>query len=56
MYSVLEKDTIALEIVPYIPKTNRGFVPAVPLAEIINAILQAQDRCSVVSIACKSPF
>ncbi|SFW36520.1 Transposase [Sinomicrobium oceani] len=39
MYSVLDKDTIALEIVPYIPKTNRGFAPTVPLVEIVNAIL-----------------
>ncbi|WP_373275027.1 transposase [Parapedobacter tibetensis] len=39
MYFVLDKDTIEMEIVPYIPKTNLGFAPTVPLAEIINAIL-----------------
>lgn len=39
MYIVLDKDTIEMEIVPYIPKTKRGFAPGVPLSEIINAIL-----------------
>ena len=39
MYSVLDKDTIELEIVPYIPKASRGFAVTVPLSEIINAIL-----------------
>lgn len=39
MYTVLDKDTIEMEIVPLIPKTKRGFPPTVPLAEIINAIL-----------------
>lgn len=39
MYTVLDKDTIAMEIVPLIPKTKRGFPPTVPLVEIINAIL-----------------
>jgi transposase len=39
MYSVLDKDMIEMEIVPYIPRTKRGFPPTVPLAEIVNAIL-----------------
>ncbi|GLB53688.1 DDE transposase [Neptunitalea chrysea] len=39
MYSVLDKDTIELEIVAYIPKSRRGFAVTVPLSEIINAIL-----------------
>lgn len=39
MYTVLDKDTIEMQIVPLIPKTKRGFPPTVPLAEIINAIL-----------------
>ena len=39
MYTVLDKDTIEMEIVPLIPKTKRGFPPTVPLVEIINAIL-----------------
>lgn len=39
MYTVLDKDTIEMEIVPLIPKQKRGFPPTVPLAEIINAIL-----------------
>ncbi len=39
MYSVLDKDMIEMEIVPFIPKTKRGFAPTVPLAEIVNAIL-----------------
>ncbi|MGC1515841.1 MAG: IS5/IS1182 family transposase, partial [Maribacter sp.] len=39
MYSVLDKDMIEMEIVPYIPKTKRGFAPTVPVAEIVNAIL-----------------
>lgn len=39
MYTVLDKDTIEMEIVPLIPKTQRGFPPTVPLVEIINAIL-----------------
>lgn len=39
MYTVLDKYTIEMEIVPLIPKTKRGFPPTVPLVEIINAIL-----------------
>lgn len=39
MYTVLDKDTIEMEIVPLIPKTKRGFPPTVPMVEIINAIL-----------------
>ena len=39
MYTVLDKDTIEMEIVPFIPKTKRGFPPTVPLVELINAIL-----------------
>ena len=39
MYTVLDKDTIEMEIVPLLPKTQRGFPPTVPLVEIINAIL-----------------
>jgi len=39
MYTVLDKDTIEMEIVAYLPKTKRGFSPTVPLVEIVNAIL-----------------
>ncbi|HLW31558.1 MAG TPA: IS5 family transposase [Aequorivita sp.] len=39
MYSVLDKDTIEMEIVPYLPMPRRGFPPTVPLVEIVNAIL-----------------
>ena len=39
MYNVLDKDTIEMEIVPYIPHPKRGFPPTVPMAEIINALL-----------------
>lgn len=39
MYQVLSKDMIELEIIPYLPKTKRGFKPKVPLYEIVNAIL-----------------
>ena len=39
MYQVLDKDMIELEIVPYLPKTKRGFKPKAPLHEIVNAIL-----------------
>lgn len=39
MYTVLDKDTIEMEIVPLIPKAKRGFPPTVPLVEIVNAIL-----------------
>ena len=39
MYSVLDKDMIEMEIVPFIPKTKRGFPPTVPVGEIVNAIL-----------------
>lgn len=39
MYSVLDKYTIEMEIVPYIPAAKRGFPPTAPTVEIINAIL-----------------
>lgn len=39
MYQVLDKDMIELEIVPYLPKTKRGFKPKAPLHEIVNAVL-----------------
>ena len=39
MYTVLDKYTIEMEIVPLLPKTKRGFPPTVPLVEIVNAIL-----------------
>ena len=39
MYKVLDKDTIEMEIVPYIPLPKRGFAPTAPLCEIVNAIL-----------------
>ncbi len=28
---------------PFIPKTKRGFVPTVSVAEIVNAILKAEN-------------
>ena len=39
MYTVLDKDTIEMEIIPHIPLPKRGFAPTVPLVEIVNAIL-----------------
>lgn len=39
MCIVLAKDMIEFEIVPYIPKTKRVFLPSVPLVEIINTTL-----------------
>lgn len=39
MYSILDKDTIEMEIVAHLPKTKRGFPPTVPLVEIVNAVL-----------------
>lgn len=39
MYTVLDKDTIEMEIIPHIPLPKRGFPPTVPLVEIVNAIL-----------------
>jgi len=39
LYKVLSKDTIELEIVPYIPVGKRGFKSKVPICEIINFIL-----------------
>lgn len=39
MYSVLDKDMIEKEIIPFIPKPKRGFAPTAPLVEIVNAIL-----------------
>jgi len=39
MYSVLDKDIIKREIVPYLPLAKRGFQATVPLEEIVNAVL-----------------
>jgi len=39
MYTVLDKNTIEMEIIPHIPLAKRGFQPTVPLVEIVNAIL-----------------
>lgn len=39
MYKVLSKDTIEMEIVPYLPTPKRGFKTGVPLYEIVNCIL-----------------
>lgn len=39
MYKILDKDSIELSIVPYLPTQKRGFKPTVPLYEIVNAIL-----------------
>ena len=50
MYTLLDKDTIEMEIVPPIPKTKRGFPPTVPLVEIVNVILyKLKSRCSMES-------
>ena len=38
MYSVLHKDIIKSEIVPYLPLAKRGFQATVPLEEIVNAV------------------
>ncbi len=39
LYQVLSKDTIELEIVPYIPIGKRGFKSKAPVCEVINSIL-----------------
>ena len=39
MYSVLDKDMIEMEIVPFILKTKRSSASTAPLVEIVNAIL-----------------
>lgn len=39
MYSVLDKDIIKREIVPYLPLAKRGFQTTVPLEEIVNVVL-----------------
>ena len=39
MYSVLDKDIIKREVVPYLPLAKRGFQTTVPLEEIVNAVL-----------------
>ncbi|WP_438064837.1 hypothetical protein [Flavobacterium sp. TSSA_36] len=39
MYSVLDKDKIKSEIVPYLPLAKRDFLETVPLEEIINWVL-----------------
>lgn len=39
MHGVLDKDIIEMEIIPFIPRTKRGFPSTVPLVEIVNAIL-----------------
>ncbi len=38
MYLILDKDTVEMKIVRYIPTTGRVFPPAVPVSEIINTI------------------
>ena len=38
MYSVLDKDIIKSEIVPYLPLAKRGFQVTVPLEDVINGI------------------
>ena len=30
MYTVLDKDTIEMEIIPHLPSSQRGFAPRVP--------------------------
>ncbi len=39
MYQILSKDMIELEIVPYLPKSKRGFKLKTQLYEIVNAII-----------------
>ncbi len=39
MHSILDKDMIEMEIVPFIPKTKRCFTPNVSISEIVSAIL-----------------
>lgn len=39
MYTVLSKDTIEEDIIPYLPTAQRGFSPTVSLVEIVNSIL-----------------
>jgi len=45
MYSVLDKDIIKNEIVPYLPLAKRGFQVTVPLEEIVNAVLYKLRTC-----------
>lgn len=45
MYTVLDKDMIELEMVPYLPIRKRGFSPTVPLVVIVNAILYKLKTC-----------
>ncbi|MBW8245201.1 MAG: hypothetical protein VX772_06770 [Bacteroidota bacterium] len=39
MHKVLDKDTIEMEIVPYILLSQLGFPSIAPISEIMNAIL-----------------
>lgn len=50
MYQVLRKDTVELEIVPYLPETKRGFEPKRYLYKIVNAVLyklKTRVRCEI---------
>ena len=38
MYEVLDKDTIILEILPYLSIAKRGFVCKANIVEVINCI------------------
>lgn len=46
MYIVLDKDTIEMEIVPFIPATKRGFPLTAPMAETVNAIFYSSRQAS----------
>lgn len=39
MYQVLDKDTIEMEIIPYLPKNGRGPASRAATVEIVNCIL-----------------
>jgi hypothetical protein len=46
MYSVLDKDIIKSEIVPYLPLAKRGFQATVPLEEV-----HSSNKCNITHIA-----
>jgi hypothetical protein len=55
VYQVLRKDTVELEIVPYLPETKRGFEPKRSLYEIVNAVLyklKTRVRCEITLQKC----
>jgi transposase len=57
MYQVLDKDTINLEIIPYLSAAKRGFTTKSCLTEIVNAILyKLKTGCQWAFLPVKSLF